>query len=388
MPVEPRGEGAAAPAPPDQSIWPLLRSRWAKLALAAACAALLAYCVYAVRGVLIPFGLAVVTAYIFDPVVGFLHARLRLPRALIVVALMTVLTAVLVGAVAMGIAYAVRTVERVVPSAQRALSQAHEPDGFADRVRSALESIPNEIRVQIEEAIQSLPATIRQNFSEISSSVFLGFGAVFRALLGGIVVTFKFVLYFVVTGYVLADLPMLREKARALLPEQHKERILRMLGDIDANVHAYYRGQFIVALFLCVIYSVGLTLCGVDFAVLIGVAGGLADVVPYLGLVVGMIPALLFGFVPYVGLLKPLGVVLVFAFGETVAGLFIAPRIVGKKMGLHPVTLLLAIMVFGYLLGFLGVLFAAPLASAVRVLGREAIQSLKRSHEASVGSGR
>lgn len=101
--------------------------------------------------------------------------------------------------------------------------------------------------------------------------------------------------------------------------------------------------------------------------------------VPYLGLVVGMLPALLFSFVPYGGLLKPLGVVLVFAFGETFAGMVLVPKIIGPKVGIHPVAVLLAIMVFGHLMGFLGVVFAVPLAAVVKVLAGELLRHYKSS---------
>jgi len=183
------------------------------------------------------------------------------------------------------------------------------------------------------------------------------------------------------------DLPRLRAWVAGLLPVRHKDTIQRIASAIDGNVHAFYRGQFLVSLALCGIYSVGLLLCGVDFAVLIGVAGGLADMVPYLGLVVGMVPAVLLSLVPYVGLAKPLGVVVVFAFGETFGGIVLAPRIVGRRVGLHPAIVLLAIMVFGNLLGVLGVLFAVPLASVLKVLGGEVLTVYRRSQAAAAAAG-
>jgi predicted PurR-regulated permease PerM len=273
--------------------------------------------------------------------------------------------------------YAARTVEKVVPTAQKALQGQGEPENLWGRVRAGVKSIPVELRVQIEQSLEQLPATIKLHLKEISTSVLKGVGAVVQALLGAVVASFRFVLFFVVTAYLLVDLPSLREGVKDLLPVRHKAGILRVLAEIDRHVHAFFRGQFVVSLVLCGIYSVGLLICGVDFAVLIGVAGGLSDMVPYLGLVVGMMPALLFASVPYTGLARPLGVVIVFVFGQTFAGLFLSPRIVGKNVGLSPVVIILAIMVFGQLLGFLGILFAVPLAAAAKVLLGELVRYYK-----------
>lgn len=360
------------------SLMSALGNRWVKLLAAVGCVVLLGWLLYALRTTLIPFVLAAVAAYIVNPAVEFLNRRLRVPRGLVVAVFLVALTGLLVGAATLGISYVIRTLERVVPQAERALYPSEEPMSLAERARAALQTIPNEIRVQIELAVQNLPATVRENFREISASVLFGFGAVFRMLLRLIVTSFHFVLFFVVTAYLLTDRPALGRKARELLPARHQEAIMRVVSEIDSNIHAYYRGLLLVCLILGVIYSAGLLICGVDFAVLLGVAGGLADMVPYLGLVVGMLPALAFALVPYVGILKPIGVIAVFAIGETLAGVYLAPKIIGRRVGLHPVIVLLAIMVFGRLFGFLGVVFAVPLAAVLRVLLRELVAYYKR----------
>jgi len=373
-----------AQEPGRESVGSVLRSRWVKSLAVAACVVLLVGLVWQLRSTLQPFVLAAVAAYIANPAVEFLQAKLRLPRALVVALLMIALTVAVVGALALGISYLVRTVERVVPQAEQALypDPDRQPRTFTERVHRAFESIPNEIRVQIVQALESLPTTVRDNFRDISASVLQGFETVFYVLFRLVIASFRFVLFFVVMAYLLLDLPALRAGAAGLLPERHKASILRVLGEIDTNIRAYYRGTFLVCLILCAIYSVGLLLCGVDFAVLIGVAAGLADMVPYLGLVVGMLPALLFAFVPYVGIVKPLGVVAVFVFGEVFAGMYLSPKIVGPRVGLHPVAVLLAIMVFGHLMGFLGVVFAVPIAAVIRVLLGELIAYYKRAQAA------
>jgi len=370
-----------------ESLWSVFRNRWVKLVLATACVALVGYLVYILRGVLVPFVLATVLAYILNPVVEFLQARLRWHRLAVVVALVAALTVVLLGAVAFGTYYVVRTVERVVPAAQQALREGMQPEGLGARVRAALESIPNEMRVMADQTLEQLPQTIKQHLREISESVLKGVGTVFRALFSFVLASFNFVLFFVVTAYLLVDLPALEEGAKDLLPVRYRDAILRIVRAIDQDVHAFFRGQILVALGLGAIYTVGLTICGVDFGLVIGVVAGLASVVPYLGLAIGLAPALLFAVVPYVGLLKPLGVVATFVIGQTIEGFYLTPRIVGRNVGLHPVVVILAIMAFGQLLGFIGVLFAVPLASATKVLIVELVRYYRTIQGAAPSEG-
>ena len=89
---------------------------------------------------------------------------------------------------------------------------------------------------------------------------------------------------------------------------------------------------------------------------------------PYFGLAVGIGPALVMAVVPWVGIWKPIGVILTFVIGQNIEGFYLTPKIVGKNVGLNPVAVILAILVFGQLLGFLGVIFAVPLAAAAKVL--------------------
>jgi len=348
-------------------------NRWVRLVILVLCVGLLCKLVYSLRGILVPFGLAVVAAYVVNPLVTYLQARLKWKRIVVVVAFMTLVTVVAVGVLALGTYYTVTSVQEMVPAARRALSVGGRGDDLWDKIQLAIEAIPNEIRIHVEKAIQELPQTIRAHFREISGSLFRVVGAGISLFVGFILSSFNFVLLFVVTGYVLIDLPRISEGTRALLPRRYKDDILRISRHIDRDVHAFFRGQFLVALALAVIYAVGLMICRIDFALLIALVAGLANIVPYLGIAVGMAPALLFAFVPYGGLLVPFGVLATFVVGQTIEGLYLTPKIVGDNVGLHPVIVILAILVFGQLLGFLGIIFAVPLAAVVKVLLYEGV---------------
>jgi len=351
----------------------IFANRWVKLVILVLCIALLSRLFYALRGILVPFGLAVVAAYVLNPLVAWLQVRLKWPRVAVVVGLMTLVTLLAVGVLALGAYYTVTSVQEMVPAARKALSATGRGDDLWDKIQLAIEAIPNEIRIHVEQAIQELPQTIRTHFKEISGSLFRVVGAGISLFVGFIFSSFNFVLLFVVTGYVLIDLPRISVGARCLLPRRYRDDILRITHHIDRDVHAFFRGQVLVAFALGIIYAVGLMICGIDFALLIALVAGMANIVPYLGIAVGMAPALLFAFVPYTGLLVPLGVAGTFVIGQTIEGFYLTPKIVGDNVGLHPVIVILAILVFGQLLGFLGIIFAVPLAAVVKVLLNEGL---------------
>jgi len=125
-----------------------------------------------------------------------------------------------------------------------------------------------------------------------------------------------------------------------------------------------------VMLILGVIYSVGLTLAGIDLALLIGMLSGLVSFVPYLGVIVGMVVAGIAALIQYHDLLHLALVGLVFGIGQAIEGMVLSPLLVGERIGLHPVAVIFAVMAGGQLFGFFGVIAALPVAAVLVVLLR------------------
>ena len=148
---------------------------------------------------------------------------------------------------------------------------------------------------------------------------------------------------------------------------------------IDSNLKSFFRGQMITCTILAVIYSVGLSIVGVPFALLIGILGGYGQIVPYMGTVIAIVPAVLLALIEFGDVTHPLLAATVFVVGQTLEGFVITPKIMGKTVGLHPVVIILAILVFGNLLGFLGILIAVPLAAVLKVILGEAVTRYRQS---------
>jgi len=131
---------------------------------------------------------------------------------------------------------------------------------------------------------------------------------------------------------------------------------------------------------LGVIYAVGLSIIGLDLALLLGLTAGLASVVPYLGVVVGILLAGIAALAQFQEWIYLLAVLLVFGVGQLLESLFLTPVLVGDKIGLHPVVVIFAILAGGQLFGFVGILLALPVTAIFSVLATEGLSNYKASH--------
>lgn len=174
----------------------------------------------------------------------------------------------------------------------------------------------------------------------------------------------------VVTFYLLRDWPNLLEDIEELLPRKQAPQIVKLLNECNEVLGAFFRGQFLVMIILGVIYAIGLSIMGLQLALLIGLIAGLLSIVPYLGMAIGLISALLAALLQFHDGIHLIYVLLVFLVGHIMEGMVLTPWLVGDKIGLHPVAVIFAILAGGQLFGFIGVLLALPVAAVLMVLLR------------------
>jgi len=155
--------------------------------------------------------------------------------------------------------------------------------------------------------------------------------------------------------------------------------VTRLARESDDTLSAFVRGQLSVMIALGALYAIGLSLCGLDTGPLIGIIAGLISFVPYLGAIIGVLAGVIAALVQYGDWLHPLLVLGVFALGHVLEGYVLVPRLVGEKIGLHPVAVIFAVLAGGELFGFLGVLLALPIASVAMVLLRYAHERYRAS---------
>ncbi len=203
-----------------------------------------------------------------------------------------------------------------------------------------------------------------------------------RILTGGLAIFDVLTLVFItplVAFYVLRDWEHLTKTIDRALPRKHYAVIREQLNRIDQTLAGFVRGQSLVCLSLGTIYAVGLTLVGLDFGVAIGLTAGILSFIPYVGssfvLVTGLVlGAVQFGDWPHVA-----GILVVFAVGQIMEGYVLTPKLVGDRVGLHPVWIMFGLFAGASLLGFLGMLIAVPVSAVIGVLVRFAMQQYQAS---------
>lgn len=169
--------------------------------------------------------------------------------------------------------------------------------------------------------------------------------------------------------YLLKDWHLLVGNINGYLPSKYALKIRKIFGEIDKTLSGYLRGQLNVCLILGGIYAVGLGIVGLNFGILIGFFTGIMAFVPYVGMVIGVIMALIVALFQWgIDFTQLWSLAIVFLIGQIIESNFLTPKLVGKKIGLHPVWVIFAIFVFGILFGFVGVLFSVPLAAICGVI--------------------
>ena len=309
--------------------------------------------------VLTPFVVAAVLAYALTPLVDKLddagRGRGRLPRvvAVVIVELLFILAlACLVLLVVPIVAKEVPLMREQLPLLFDRLDGSLSPwlAQFGIHVALDLGSLKAEI-------LKYLNANYEEAFSSVLSSLKLG-GSMALAIVGNAV------LIPVALFYLLLDWDRFVARVLELVPPRNRGSVDAFTAEADEVLGQYLRGQLLVMLTMAAFYAIGLALFGLDLALPIGVFTGLAMFVPYLGFGVGLILATLAGLLQFASVKGLVMVAVVYGLGQLLESLYLTPRVVGERIGLHPLAVIFALLAFGQLFGFVGVLVALP-ASAV-----------------------
>lgn len=335
------------------------------LAMAAGIGALL----YLLSPVLTPFLVAALLAYLGDPLVDRMQARLTRTGAVIVT------FALFIGMLVLALAFIVPMLEQ-----QAAMLVARIPS-YLDKVQTVF--LPwfmqylGELSIPIDWA--SVKSALQENWTTAGNVVGKVLGGVSQSGLAVIAWLANAVLIPVLTFYLLRDWDELLLRLRELVPRRYESVIVRLARDSDTVLGAFLRGQLLVMLALSIVYSLGLWLLGLEFSLLIGALAGLLSFVPYLGLIIGFAAAAVVAIFQFQDIMMLIGVAGVFTVAQLLEGFVLTPYLVGDKIGLHPVAVMFAVMAGGQLFGFFGILLALPIAAVLMVM-------LRYAHERYVNS--
>lgn len=311
--------------------------------------------VYLLAPILTPFLVSALLAYMFDPLVDRLE-RWRLPRTLGVVVVFLVLAAAL-GALLFVL----------VPLVQ------HQIVNFAGKLPVYLDLMQASLLPWLEANFGLEPAAIgldvlRQRTIEHWQELGPWLGAFFTYVTqSGLRVVFwllNIVLIPVATFYLLRDWDDIVQRVHTLLPRRVQATAAHLGTEMNEVLASFLRGQLLVMLALATVYSAGLWLIGLELALPIGLAAGLLSFVPYLGFITGMLAAGTAAVLQFQDAWSVLWVLAVFGAGQALDATLLTPRLIGGRIGLHPVAVIFAVLAGGQLFGFFGVLLALPVAAA------------------------
>ena len=334
--------------------------------LIAACAA---FVLWLLAPVLTPFVVAAVLAYALTPLVDWLDdlGRGRLPRLLAVVVVELVFIVVVLGVLLL-----------IVPILAKELPQMREQvplllDGINASLKPFLAQFGLKFSLDVVSikafVLKYLSATAADTFGSVLTSLKLG-GSVAFAIFGNLV------LIPVALFYLLMDWHHFVARLLRFVPPRGRAAYDSFTSEADTVLGQYLRGQLLVMLVLAVFYSSGLALFGLDLALPIGIFTGLAVFVPYVGFGLGLILATLAGLLEFAASAGPakalIMVAVVYGLGQLIEGFFLTPRLVGERIGLHPLAVIFALLAFGQLFGFVGVLIALPASAVLLVAMRRA----------------
>jgi predicted PurR-regulated permease PerM len=331
--------------------------------------ALTGWLLYLLAPVLTPFVASALLAYIGDPLADRLQ-KYKLPRTLAVVAVF-LLTFLVLALLVLLIGPLIRTQVSSLMSALPDIVLRVEQD-WLPNIMSLIGVEPGD-DVGIGAFLARYSDMAGSWGSKVLVSVSRSGGALAAAVLSLFLVP-------IITFYLLRDWDKIMVHIGALIPTQQRATVLKLARDTDEVLGAFLRGQLLVMLALAVIYSLGLSIVGLKFAIAIGVVAGLVSFVPYLGFVFGIVLAGLTVALEPNPFWLMIGVVATFAIGQLLEGSLLTPKLVGDRIGLHPVIVIFAVAAGGQLFGFFGILLALPAAAVLSVVVRFAFNRYLRDH--------
>ncbi len=318
---------------------------------------------YLLRDILMPFVAGMAIAYFFDPVCDRLErgGLSRTWSTVVVTVAFVILLLLFVGL--------------LVPMLiEQATSLAARLPQLVDLVREGLQALLTRLEARADaELFERIRAAVASQLGKLTDIV----GTLLGGLLtGGLAVANFLSLLFltpVVAFFLLRDWDRMVERLDGWLPRRQRPTIRRLAQETDEILSGYVRGVAIVCLILGTFYAIGLSLVGLSSGLIVGLIAGLLSFIPYLGAVIGLLLSVGLALLQFDEIWRVLLVAAIFFAGQAAEGNFLTPKLVGERIGLHPVLVIFALLAGGALFGFTGVLLAIPVSAVIGVLTRFAL---------------
>jgi predicted PurR-regulated permease PerM len=318
-------------------------------------AAALGALLYLLAPILSPFLFAAILAYICNPLVGRM-ARRGVPRTLAAAVMLVLL-------IALFIAFMLVMVPLLVRQVRAMMAQI---PAYLDWLRTHVGPVlDRQLGVQLD--IAYVKDWVTEHLADIQHVAVKLLPSLTTGGMALIDFVVSFVLVLVVLFYFMRDWNRLTASVSEMVPRRWHAQFVALFAEIDEVLGQFLRGQLMVMLLMGAFYTVALWLVGLDYALSVGMIAGLVTFVPYLGVITGVALATLTGVLQFEDMRQLLWVWGVFVAGNVLEGYVLVPMLVGERIGLHPVAVIFALLAFGQLFGFFGVLLAVPVSASLLV---------------------
>lgn len=362
-------------------LYPYRRFAAVRTGLAVLATVFLVQFVAATQTILFPFILSLGFAYLLDPLVDVFERR-RVPRTVTILLLDVFVLGGIVFALVILIPRLISEIGQVIEQIVRQAPAVEK--WYHDSVIPYLARLGVDTERITRQVVGTLPGRV-QGLLQAFLSTILNASAGLSNLLGQLV---TLILVPFLTFYMLRDFDRIRHQARVLLvPVPHQERARALWQRVDRILSGFVRGQLMVCLLVGILTGLGLFAVGVRYSLALGILAGLLNIVPYVGITVTLIVAVmisLFGPNPVVAAIKA---IVVIEAVQVIESTVLSPRIVGDRVWLHPVWVILAVLLFSKYLGVLGLLIAVPVAAVVKELIVEALEARRAAERDADGEG-
>lgn len=324
------------------------------------------------REVFAPVFIALALAYLFDPVIDKFE-EWKMSRTWGIILLLAIMAITIAGILLYVVPKLISQIQDLSEKLPIYWSQ------LETKLMPELQSFINEHPEEIEEAKISAVAWLKTHAVQVLQSIGSGIVTSLSSVGGFLSNMLGLIIVPVLAFYLLRDFDILKDRVVDILPKGKRDYVVNLFTELDEAMGNFIQGQLLVAIILSIIYSIGLTIAGCPGSLLIGCLAGFANLVPYLGIVVGFVPAVLLTYLSGNPTWQIIVSALTFLVGQLMEGMVITPKVVGESVGLHPAMVLIALMAGGSYFGIVGMILALPASAVLLVLIKRIYNGYKHS---------
>lgn len=333
-------------------------------------AIMLSSILYSVSSILMPFLVASIVAYGLHPLVSRFEA-VKVPRAVSSIFIIVGFFLLFAGMLFIAIPFLI----------EELLKFAQSLPTYGDRLLQTIDPFINKMAEYVDMSeFSALNDNAANYLSNMLTWVMKTMASMFTNTLALANLISLIILSPVIAFFLLRDWPQIVSNMKELIPKKEKPKITQLFKSINEVLSGYVRGQALVCLAMGTYYAVALSIVGLNYSVTIGLMTGFLAFIPYVGMIIGVLVAVGVALAQFADLTHIIYVAIVFGLGQLLEGTLISPKLIGDRIGLHPVWIIFALLAAGSLFGFIGILLALPLAATFGVLVRFAIKFYRESN--------